>query len=312
METGNNVFLFEYATCSSQPLPSSIRVEGLGMFKTLYDGFENPISFYRATDYLGAFKEKLEKAEFALAIAPETDMELHRLTKLVEGSDCRNLGSNSKAVKRTSDKLLTYKRLKELSPRTELFKGKTDLDFPIIAKPRDGVSCEGLMKIENEKELKKVPEEYLIQKYIEGRPMSASIIVGDDVQILSINTQEIIDFEYLGSKLPISLSNFDPIIEAVHRFPGLFGYLGVDFILVDGAPVIIEINPRPTTPIIGIKKSFGYNISKIVLDNYNGKHIEKKMPKRAIQIKKTRGNSGFVSLGGYSIKVEEIHEDTGP
>jgi predicted ATP-grasp superfamily ATP-dependent carboligase len=168
------------------------------------------------------------------------------------------------------------------------------------------------MKIENEEELKNVPEGYLIQEYIEGRPMSASVIAGDEVQILSINTQEIIDYEYLGAKLPSILSNTDPIIEAVYRFPGLFGYLGVDFILVDGEPVIIEINPRPTTPIIGLKKAFGYNVSEIVLDNYSGKQIEKKTPKRAVQVKKTRGNSGFVTSHGYSIKIEEIHEDTSP
>jgi predicted ATP-grasp superfamily ATP-dependent carboligase len=309
MGADDTVFLFEYATCTTEELPAKVAVEGYGMFKTLFDGFENPVSFYDSPKYLESFKDHLERSEFILAIAPETGMELYRLTGIIEDSDCRNLGSDSNAVKVASDKLLTYKKLKDLCPKTELFKGTTSLDFPLIAKPRDGVSCDGVMLVRNERELEGVPTGYLVQEYVQGRPMSASLLVGDDTRIISINTQEFVDFEYTGAKLPVSLSETDEIIETVHRLPGLFGCIGVDFVLTDGKPMIIEINPRPTTPIIGVNRVFDVNISELIINNYEGKDIPKIKPRRTVHIQKNRSKIGFVSCDGYSIEIEDIHED---
>jgi predicted ATP-grasp superfamily ATP-dependent carboligase len=306
----DRVFLFEYATCTNESMPPRTAVEGYGMFKTLFEGFENPISFYNVFDYLEAFKEHLEKIDFALAIAPETDMELHKLTQLIEESGCMNLGCTAESVRLTSDKLLTYGRLKDLTPKTEIFTGKTRLDFPVIAKPRDGVSCEGVMVIENEDELEKVPSGYLLQEYVRGRPMSASVLVGDTVHLLSINTQEITDFKYTGAKLPVNLSSTEEIVEAVQRVPGLFGYVGVDFIMASDGPSIIEINPRPTTPIIGLNAAMRINTSALILNNCKGKIIPEIKPNKRIQVKKIRSNSGYVSCDGYSMVIEEINEDT--
>jgi predicted ATP-grasp superfamily ATP-dependent carboligase len=307
----DRVFLFEYATCTNESMSPSVAVEGYGMFKTLFNGFENPISFYNSTDYLEAFKEHLEIADFALAIAPESDMELHKLTQLIEESGCMNLGCTAESVRLTSDKLLTYGRLKDLNPNTEIFTGKTRLNFPVISKPRDGVSCEGVMVIENENGLENVPSGYLLQEYVQGSPMSASVMVGDEVHILSINTQEITDFEYNGAKLPINLPSTEEIIEAVHKVPGLFGYVGVDFILASNGPKIIEINSRPTTPIIGLPYALGINVSELILNNGKGKSIPEIKPKRDVHVKKIRSKSGYVSCDGYSILIEEINEDNG-
>lgn len=306
----DSVFLFEYATCTNESMPPGTAVEGYGMFKTLYSGFENPISFCNTSDYLDAFKEHLETADFALAIAPETDMELFKLTNLIEDSECKNLGSRSEAVRLTSDKLLTYSHLKDLSPKTESSKGKTSLDFPVIAKPRDGVSCEGVRWIENEDELEKIPPEFIVQEYVRGTPMSASVLVGDEIHILSINTQEIADFEYTGAKLPVNIKNTEEIVEAVQKVPGLFGYVGVDFIMASDGPRIIEINPRPTTPIIGINQALGVNVSELILNNGKGNIMPEIQPKICVHVKKTHSKQGYVSCDGFSIEIEEIDEYT--
>jgi predicted ATP-grasp superfamily ATP-dependent carboligase len=309
MGVKDRVFLFEFATCTSQPFPPSAGIEGYGMFQTLYKGFDEPISFFKQRSYLDLFEEYLEKSEFVVAIAPETGLELYNLTRLIEKSGCKNLGSNSTAVKLASDKLLTYRRLKELSPETEVFKGKTNLELPLIAKPRDGISCEGVMMIGEEGELEKIPHGYLVQEYVPGRPMSASVLVGDEAHILTVNTQEINGFEYYGAKLPIKLSNSFEIIEAVQRFPGLFGYVGIDFVLNEGKPMIIEVNPRPTTPIIGINYAFETNISKLIIDNFYRKNIPDFKPIRTVHIQKNKKSSGFVSRNGYSLEVMEIDYD---
>ncbi len=309
MGTKPRIFIFEYAVCSNQSLPPSIAVEGLAMFKTLYPGFENPHSFYSFTDYIEAFKNCLEKSDYALVIAPETGMELHRLTRLVEKSDCENLGSNSGAVKFASDKLLTFKKLKHLSPKTKLFKKKASFNFPFICKPRDGVSGEGVSLIRSENELNKVPRGYLAQEYIEGKPMSASILIGDEIRILSINTQELNGFKYTGAKLPVELSNIHPIIEAIECIPGLKGYVGVDFVQTSNGPVIIEINSRATTPIVGLNRALGINISDLILKNARHKQIPLWKRQKTVHLKKTRSSSGLFYMDGYSIQVVDLNED---
>ncbi len=296
----HKVFLFEYATCTAEGLPPSIAVEGMGMFKALYEGFENPISFYGAENYLRLFEEYLDKAEVVLAIAPESDFELYKLTKKIESSGCKNLGCDSKSVRIATDKFLTYKKLKSIVPKTEIFDGKTRLEFPLIAKPRDGAGCEGIFFVESEKELEKIPREnYIIQEYAEGQPCSASLLMGDELNLLSLQTQEIENFKYVGAKIPVEIENTENILRAVEKIK-LHGFVGVDFI-AGGEIKIIEINPRPTTPIIALNKVFDFNIAELILKNYYREKLPKFEPKRKIYMKKIRGNKGYISFGGYSI-----------
>ncbi len=314
----SKVFLFEYATCAGNKLPPSIAVEGYGMFKTLYEGFalarpqvyrttfgiENPVSFYGAENYPKLFGEYLDKAEFVLAIAPESDFELYKLTKKIENSGCKNLGCSSRSVKIATDKFLTYKKLKDITPRTEIFDGKTRLEFPLVAKPRDGAGCEGIFFIENEKELEKIPREnYLLQEYAEGPPCSASLIIGDEINLISIQTQEIENFKYVGAKIPAEIENTENILKAVERI-NLHGFVGVDFIAGEEIK-IIEINPRPTTPIIALNRVFDFSIAELILKNYYREKLPRFEQKRKIYMKKIKGNKGYASFGGYSIVLEE-------
>lgn len=299
----HKVFLFEYATCAGNKLPPSIAVEGYGMFKTLYGGFEAPISFYGAENYLKLFEEYLDKAEFVLAIAPESDFELYELTKKIEKSSCKNLGCSSRSVRIATDKFLTYKKLLNLSPKTELFRDSTKLKFPLIAKPRDGAGCEGIFFIESEKGLEKVPKNYILQEYAEGQPCSASLIIGDEINLISIQTQEIENFKYVGAKIPVEIENTENVLKAVERI-NLHGFVGVDFIASEEIK-IIEINPRPTTPIIALNRVFDFNIAELILKNYYREKLPRFEQKRKIYMKKIKGNKGYASFGGYSIVLEE-------
>ena len=128
------VFLYEQATCGGEVLPPGVAVEGLGMFKTLLEGFERlgPVrtfvapwipyfaSYPRAENWKTAFQSCLEKAEAAILIAPESGLALCSLTRELERAGCGNLGSSSKALEITSDKYETYKRLRDLSLRRGL------------------------------------------------------------------------------------------------------------------------------------------------------------------------------------------------
>lgn len=314
------VFLYEYATCGSISMVSpSMAIEGLGMFKALLEGFEShhavstfidpSLAFFsrypRGIFDQEAFKTHLKNSEYSLLIAPETDLELHRLTRVLEGSGCANLGSSPKAVLAATDKYETYRKIKDLSPRTEVFNGSTMLSFPLVAKPRDGVSGEGVFLVKDATHLSKVPRNYLVQEYVQGKAMSASLLVGDEAKLLSINTQESENFRYQGSKLPVEGIEPDLIYEAVSRIKGLFGYVGVDFIRGEELK-IIEINPRPTTPIIAL----GINVSEAIFKNYYQEAIPDFTPRRTWMMKLpgTHPNS-YISHRGYSILIRDTDEN---
>jgi len=319
-----NVFLFEYATCGAFPeLNPSITVEGLGMFKALASGFDDlttfvdkriPLEGYpKVESYREMFLECLEKADAALLITPETGMEYYNFVVELERTGCTNLGSNSGAVKDTTDKYETYKKLKGLcTPKTKIFEGNTNEVFPLVAKPRDGVSCEGVHLVEHDADLEKVPRGYLLQEYISGKPYSASLLVGDETEILSINTQEIESFEYQGAIIPaplkLSSDDEEDLIKAVECFKGLKGYVGMDFVYEDGV-VIIEVNARPTIPIIALEEVYGCKIAELILKNHFNESIPEYKPKKRVRIRKhsasssMKGINPFVEFKGYSISL---------
>lgn len=302
----------------------SIVVEGLGMFKTLLGGFNNARTFIdkrfsyfpeypRVRNYRECFKEFLENNECALIIAPQDDFLLYNLIKEVEKSKSENLGSDAKSTLITSDKFLTYEKLRGISmPKTYVYNAKSvKLDFPFVAKPRLGVGGEGIFLVKNEKELEKIPKEgYMAQEFVEGKSYSASTLVGKEIKILSINTQEIKNFKYFGAKIPVNLKNKEELLRAIERIKGLHGYVGIDFILKDGEICIIEINARPTSSIIGLNKVFGFNISDLILKNHYDQKIPEFKPKKKVFLTKVMGKpkESFVSFKDYSFVLKELKQ----
>ena len=47
--------------------------------------------------------------------------------------------------------------------------------------------------------------------------------------------------------------------------PGLWGYVGVDLVIGDNGPVVLEVNPRLTTSYIGLSRSIGHNVAELLL-----------------------------------------------
>jgi hypothetical protein len=325
----DKVFLYEYATCGAlREIPPAMAVEGLGMFKSLEKGFSSicgVVSFVdpstelfkgypRHSFNLDVFREFLDKADECLVVAPESDDILYRLTRVVEREGCANLGSTSQGVADAADKYVTSKRLGHLSPKTEVYMGRcrTSLSLPLVAKPRDGVSGEGIFLVEAEEDLEKVPRGYLLQEYVRGKPMSAAFIVGDETILVSVNTQEIHGFSYMGARLPVDGIDVEPLYRAVERIKGLHGYVGVDFIHGSDTAVI-EINPRPTTPMIAYSRAYGINVAEMLLLNYYHKPIPTPSQRRGVHLLKVpeQLKDSYISFDGYSILLRDWNEGAG-
>jgi hypothetical protein len=103
----------------------------------------------------------------------------------------------------------------------------------------------------------------LLQPFVPGIPMSASLLVGRDAQtwLIGIGIQRVVirkeRFEYQGGSLPASSREAESQVRmAVESIPGLRGFVGVDFIWDPerGHATIMEVNPRPTTSCVGLTR----------------------------------------------------------
>jgi predicted ATP-grasp superfamily ATP-dependent carboligase len=53
--------------------------------------------------------------------------------------------------------------------------------------------------------------------------------------------------------------------------PGLAGFVGVDLVLADGGPVVVEINPRLTTAYLGLRRACAANVAALALEALDGR-----------------------------------------
>ena len=149
------------------------------------------------------------------------------------------------------------------------FKSKIyKFEFPFIFKKKTGSGGINVNKIENENQLsffiKKQkskhfnPSDWLIQEYINGLPISCTVISnGSECEVISINRQIIglkflnppKEFMYCGNIVPAYIFKEDEkLISEISIFLtkrlGLKGINGFDFVLKDHYPYLMEINPR--------------------------------------------------------------------
>ena len=263
-------------------------------------------------NFFKKFKTKVKESEYTFIIAPESSNILYKLTKMVKKSNRILLSTNLEGVKLGMSKLNTYLFFvgnKTTAPKTysiPMRKKKLDLDFviqkfnilkkPVVIKPEDGVGAESIYYFETQYQIKHFFQEfkhkieygrkYIIQEFIEGTDLSASLIgipYINDSQIknpllLSINSQNIDiknsnnDSEYFGGCTPVenykkTKNNLSLLLDNIN-FSEFSGYFGIDFIrTTDSKLYFIEINPRLTTSYIGIRNVINQNPAKLILDS---------------------------------------------
>jgi predicted ATP-grasp superfamily ATP-dependent carboligase len=234
------------------------------------------------------FLSLLKVCDGALIIAPESEGILSGLLAEVEREGIRLLGSSASATALAGNKEACGKTLSLANlpvPETcaadfsSAVKFAERIGYPLVLKPLDGVSCEGVCLVTSPADipaalasLRKVSsrERFLVQSFIDGIHASVSLLVADGRSLpLSLNRQLIrmgIQFEYLGSEVPFDHATAGYAIQlassAVSRFPGLKGYVGVDLIIAGDSVRLIEINPRLTTSYIGLRQVSRTNPAK--------------------------------------------------
>ncbi|MDH5511281.1 MAG: ATP-grasp domain-containing protein [Nitrospinota bacterium] len=254
------------------------RLEGVGEVRTMCKA---PVD---------AFADALEECDAALIIAPETGGSLSRYTSMAEFRGILNLGCRAEAMECAGNKLLFARRMEELGiPHPRTFHATCYFDssaLPIgrwVAKPVDGAGCCGA-RIHEKSSRMTMPQDgsVIAQEYVEGDPMSACVVAGDDgPMVVSVNRQFIREseggLEYLGGEVTNMAP--DDSLEEIARalwdgIPGLAGFWGIDYIMAPAGPVVIEVNPRLTTSYCALGAATGANPALMILDAMEGRKVE--------------------------------------
>jgi predicted ATP-grasp superfamily ATP-dependent carboligase len=228
--------------------------------------------------------ECIAQAQAVWPIAPETGGVLERLSREVLRQERYLIGSRPEAVAIAASKWTTAECLVKAGvPVVETMRvgeGVPESAAGWVVKPDDGAGCENTFYFGQRGQLESWlgaddRESDIIQPYVAGAAASLSLLCSDGmVRILACNEQliELRDGQLHLSGIKVNALSrhqaaLHPLAErVVQAIPGLWGYAGIDLVLTDAGPVVMEVNPRLTTSYVGLAHVIGQNPAGMVLD----------------------------------------------
>ncbi len=159
--------------------------------------------------------------------------------------------------------------------------------YPAIIKPRSGAGGMENRLVNNLEDLTMTMAvlecgQYLLQEYIKGTVASVSLIstkkqaaaIAVNEQLAGIDTLTGMPFAYCGNITPYISEHNDWMRETsinLAKELELIGSNGVDFIITDKGPVVLEVNPRFQGSIDTVEQSTGLNIFRLHHESFQGK-----------------------------------------
>jgi predicted ATP-grasp superfamily ATP-dependent carboligase len=274
---------------------------------------DQTVSVYSPHQLSVKLKEHSGVVDAFYVIAPESGQVLKKLVGDIESSGGTLLNCEIAAIKRVSNKMTAYETMKkrglkvpetilvDIHQKTENIKRLTkELGYPLVFKPLDGVSCGGLSLVKDEGDIagaiQKVAREsmnkqFIAQKVIRGKAASACVISnGDEAVAVTLNRQLVIlaspdeESGYYGGVVPFDHNLEKEAIKAAERvvdeIGGLKGYVGVDMILTNEGPVVLEVNPRLTTSYVGLRRVVNFNPAEAIVNSVIGRNLPKNVHSR--------------------------------
>jgi predicted ATP-grasp superfamily ATP-dependent carboligase len=279
------VLIAEYAVATG--LPGTYQVEGRAMLSILARSFERlghevvyptagpaAIGAGRGVVLGGRTDEDFEDflagndADAGLVIAP--DELLPGFLEILEKSTI-NLGCSPATARLSADKLACTRRLQEEGvPVVEIADPDDPGNGPFVLKPRFGCGSERMELVDELPENLDL-DDTIATKFHRGESLSVSLIAsGDRVLPLTVNKQLVsveAGFEYEGGIVPYRSDREEEILQVAKmaaRALDLRGYAGIDLVVGD-LPRIVDVNPRPTTSIVGIAKVMREELADLIL-----------------------------------------------
>jgi predicted ATP-grasp superfamily ATP-dependent carboligase len=229
------------------------------------------------------FARGVEEADAVWPTAPEGEGVLEGLASSVQAAGRTLLGCAPAAVLLTASKRETARRLLAsgipVVPTCAAQETLPPWPGPWVVKPDDGAGCDGLEllpgRAEAARRLAAGNGALVAQPWLEGEPWSLSLLCARGAALLLACNRQQLRWESgllrLGAITVNARPPADPRVlqlgDAVAAaIPGLWGYVGVDFLLRPEGPVVLEVNPRLTTSDCGLPAALDRNVAALVLD----------------------------------------------
>jgi hypothetical protein len=191
------------------------------------------------------------------------------------------LGNDPAICKNVMNKVWLGKKLRELGmPHPEIYSRK-NVRFPCIAKPIRGGGGHKNFLVLDESMIPSA-DEYFLQEYLTGRPLSVSVLSSKH-EAVPIALNEILvgkkwlgqdlAFGYCGNVTPYRTRFHDRMYDIAKRLIkslGLVGSNGIDFIVNENGPYVLEINTRFQGTVDTVEIATGKNLFKAHVDAING------------------------------------------
>lgn len=249
---------------------------------------------------LEASRINTQMAEFGLefdALVPGSGLEM------LDHDDfpCPVLASSPDAMQKASDKLYLSKRLEALGiphPRCYSPEELDAIEYPVMVKPISGGGGIFNRVARNRQELLAILEELnglnpelteqtvIIQEFLEGVASSVSLLstknealsVAVNEQLIGISWLSRLPFAYCGNVTPFRTDQAEEMEalaeELVLEFK-LLGSNGVDFLVTERGPIVLEINPRFQGSLDTVEKAMKINLFEAHAGCFRGELPEK-------------------------------------
>lgn len=230
----------------------------------------------------------VEAVDAVWILAPETAGVLESLSTTVLRHGKLLLGCSPKAVRLCASKLATVAALSSSGidvAEAVAVETQPNWTSPCVLKSDDGADGNDIWHFADSKAaldfhlMKGFNRPMILQRHIEGEAANVSMLCSNGkASILSLNRLDvaITDGQIICkgvsvNALKIRQHRSESMVRAMAEMvaaaiPGLWGYVGIDFVLGASGPVIIEIDPRVSDAYIDLHKILGVNVAELTLD----------------------------------------------
>ncbi len=225
------------------------------------------------------------KQEAINFLVPLTDLEIDILNK-----NRRTFAENNvvlcmpseESLKISRDKLALYYFFRD-DEQVSVIKTVNRIDqneevsFPLIAKPYNGRSSEGLFLVKNQRDLDYVlsKEGYIFQEYKEGSVFTVDCVRNADTKVVVAIAREELLRTKNGAGLTVRLTNDQNLLNKVHYIANqldINGCVNIEFIKNGQAYYLIDINPRFSAGV-AFSAQLGYDVANNHLRCFVGEDI---------------------------------------
>jgi predicted ATP-grasp superfamily ATP-dependent carboligase len=286
------LFVFDYASggAPAGALPAALRHQGQMILRALMadlaelPGVELITIAASPSGFRRRFEASVQAADAVWPLAPEAGGLLERLSRQVLQSERILLGSRPNALRVAASKLRTSSALARAGVAVAATYAPGQMLPPAagawVVKPDDGAGCvDSRIFPAADAALAWIMASgaagYVLQPFIPGKLGSLSLLCRDGVaELLACNEQRVAvrdnQFHFLGTTVN-SMADADGafarLAQAVAAaIPGLWGHVGVDFVIGERGVVVLEVTAQATTAYAGLRASIGCNPAALALD----------------------------------------------